>query len=643
VDLNITPYESDPKKLYNFRTNSEVDFNDELYHYAEIPASILTNPFQFTGRTWGDNVGFAAVGFLDSDRNIIWEIDSDINTNFTNEEVTLLSNAEYVIIQSTNTGKLGVRVQQIQPTIAINNLINEKINSLKLNKYNIRGFSDILNGDPYSITVDLIKDKGIGYINTLYTEGNTIFDNLIQQNNANWYYDTQIHAADEYTYYVLQDFDSTIQTSTNYYTFFLDGNFKIIKNQLDNERITSRAIPCYINRTIRPQPSPKGTKYVVILLPKPDIDALLENNVNKINFIGYKMKSSLISLDKSNNEYLTSRGQIVQLAESDSIYFSTVQNTSDFAVAVAAIPEGAKYVISHKADKMHNVYFFTNNAYLTNIQPTPQLLFNSGHNAPAMYEIPEGAYCVAVNIDKNLFIRDKDITFDRANFTIGPLANKRICIIGDSLIFINGYALAIDGVTRANLGFQYELFNTGAIIESYGYSGRPYAAYTSDYVSDNIVTSFKAQCTNIADQDIFILFGGANDVRISTPLGAEPTIYTSPNLDESTFHGAIGSLIKYIRENNSTAQIYLCTLTPSKDGSRLWAKNKTYRDAIIYEGEFWHCPIIDLWTEVNFTPNYNESEYLYDSIHPRYSGCRKIGKIITSRLINDIRSDMLTI
>lgn len=311
-----------------------------------------------------------------------------------------------------------------------------------------------------------------------------------------------------------------------------------------------------------------------------------------------------------------------------------VLSTNNYdCIYVAPLPKC--HYLTVDESKLHNVNWLYDGNTVSEASDAFTLP-GSGHIRGQIFPVPENAKGVFINMNKNLKIRDTKERKDFAQFSIGPLAEKRITCIGDSLTFIDNYTYPIDGETYYGRGWQKQLTKAGALVSSYGYSGSPYAKY-GDYQTNYITGKYKTDAKDIDLQDIFLLFGGANDVRISVPIGVAPTEYNNPNIDETTFHGAIGSLIKFIRENNKHAKIYLITTTPAESGSRGWSKNKSYRDAIIYESEYWHTGLIDLFTLVNETPNYNLRDYYtYDDIHPNTYGNERIGKIILNRLVQEL-------
>lgn len=244
----------------------------------------------------------------------------------------------------------------------------------------------------------------------------------------------------------------------------------------------------------------------------------------------------------------------------------------------------------------------------------------------ALYDVPAEAKMVAINLSRTqtdmdgnpssfaAFVRESDDT----------LSGKSVLAIGDSITWLDNRNGAYDGGTSIH-GWQSELRKMGATVDTVAYSG---ACYANNNDATSLYQYIVDQNADVTGYDIVILFGGANDVRLSIPLGDASSAYASPNTDPSTFNGAIGGLIEYIRTKNPTAEVYLCTTLPSESDARLYAHNKAYRDAILQNGEFWCVPCIDMFTKMNATPGLNFSEYFYDNTHPNAHGMKRIGRII---------------
>ena len=226
---------------------------------------------------------------------------------------------------------------------------------------------------------------------------------------------------------------------------------------------------------------------------------------------------------------------------------------------------------------------------------------------------------------------------------------KKVLVIGDSVTWLDGRTgTKFDGTMK---GFQATIRKAGFLVDSMGYSGRPYAEYTGQAESetdeetfeDSIYKRIVTDQANVSGYDFIILFGGHNDIRLNSenptwcPLGTAPTTYEQmrQTFDSTTFYGALSAIIKYCRDNNPTAQIIQWTVTQTESATRPYLKTKEYRDAEIAMSLFWDIPYVDMFSVLNFTPfvNYKSDSdtgstgFHYDSSHPNYIGMERVGNI----------------
>lgn len=255
-----------------------------------------------------------------------------------------------------------------------------------------------------------------------------------------------------------------------------------------------------------------------------------------------------------------------------------------------------------------------------------------------VYEIPEDVVLMGINLYQNggAYIA---LTYDESvmktercisgkTVSTPRLNGRKIMCIGDSLTYLDGRS--IDNVDRF-MGYQSYLRMSGAIVDSLGYSGRPYAQNSE---GSNIADTVVDGAIDLSGYDTVILFGGSNDVRLSLPIGTANTDYNSKNIDSATFIGAVGKLINYCRTQNPNMEIFLSTITPSYDDSRAYSKIITYNDALKELGSFWNVPVIDTFQLVNWQPSGNLSTFCYDNTHPNQLGMNRIGRIFASYIDN---------
>lgn len=302
-----------------------------------------------------------------------------------------------------------------------------------------------------------------------------------------------------------------------------------------------------------------------------------------------------------------------------------MQATENFNMFV--IPNIDKYThIFSNEDATYNALFYDDDNHLISNGSEFEQISPFGK----LFTVPSNAKHVVMNMHKSY------IDQTNGNYSVyislvkdgDGLQGKKIACIGDSITWLDGRS-GFDGATDF-VGYQAELRKRGANVYNLGWSGYPYADLTDVYADYGIHKQIVTNETDVSGYDIAVLFGGANDLLHSSPMGNASNDYSNPNVDGSTFNGAIGGIINYIRTNNPSCKIYLCTMLPSEAVTRSYATNKVYRDAVIQNGEFWQVPVIDLYTLMNVHPNIHFSDYFYDVTHPNVHGMKRIGEMIAN-------------
>lgn len=295
------------------------------------------------------------------------------------------------------------------------------------------------------------------------------------------------------------------------------------------------------------------------------------------------------------------------------------------------------FIPNPKCKKIMTFYNSDNNCYCVNSEGTNVTPNSYEQITPVgrVYTIPEDTVLIGINwkVENNaytyiaLFYDEteyQDIAKIINAVPISRIANKRICAIGDSLTYIDGRNYG--GMTRLR-GWQTYLRLLGAFVQSFGYDGYAYA-YNAE--NSGIANTIVNNNVDLSGFDIAILFGGANDIRLSVTVGDDNESYASPNVNANTFTGAIGKLVEYIRAQNPEIEIFICTTAPSQDSSRTFDKSVTYNGKIKKCAEFWQLYLIDIFEKINVHPTSNFSTYFYDNTHPNAKGCERIGKIIAN-------------
>lgn len=244
-------------------------------------------------------------------------------------------------------------------------------------------------------------------------------------------------------------------------------------------------------------------------------------------------------------------------------------------------------------------------------------------------EIPEGAVVCYFNIYNNN-------TYDGHNNTyITKITGKKILCIGDSVTWLDGHG-PYGGAAHIN-GFQAMLRKAGFEVYTKGCSGYPFAEGVHEQETEENKYSIYNEIVNleydVTGYDFIVIMGGLNDMMYNTPMGDRTNDYNVHSFDSHTFNGAISGIIDYIRTNNNTAKIILCTTTKAEAVTRPFSKAVLYENEIIYNSNFWSCKLCDIFQNMNVQPSFDNFDlYFYDNTHPNNKGMEIIGKLIVESL-----------
>lgn len=145
------------------------------------------------------------------------------------------------------------------------------------------------------------------------------------------------------------------------------------------------------------------------------------------------------------------------------------------------------------------------------------------------------------------------------------------------------------------------------------------------------------------DTDLVVVMGGTNDADLSLniPLGDLSYPY-----DETTFKGAVASMIVKIQQRVPNAVIVLCsplsgrgpedetlmhgnTTEPQYNGIGLTTQD--YAEAMEEVCEYLSIPYIDVFGETGINC-FNRAQYISDTVHPNDEGGKAIARVIIGRL-----------
>lgn len=188
-----------------------------------------------------------------------------------------------------------------------------------------------------------------------------------------------------------------------------------------------------------------------------------------------------------------------------------------------------------------------------------------------------------------------------------------------------------------NVGY-IELLSKELELNSYincGADGQAVASGTRN--GDGIVS--KILSTDISTYDLVTMEVGTNDFRLDVPLGNLGGIGDA-EFDTTTFYGALRKSIEYIRENNKTCQILICTpLQRDNSGYDVnFANSKglkliNYVNAIENIAEMYSLNLVDLYRRSGITKS-NLDTVTTDGLHPNNIGYKMIFSSMVGKIKN---------
>ncbi|MES9685296.1 SGNH/GDSL hydrolase family protein [Gottfriedia acidiceleris] len=218
---------------------------------------------------------------------------------------------------------------------------------------------------------------------------------------------------------------------------------------------------------------------------------------------------------------------------------------------------------------------------------------------------------------------------------------------GDSITSSNGWQPAVAeklGLTHVNRGIGgTTIAENGSIawIDKNGnYKGQPPKPQpngTTEILS-SMCNSQRINATIPLNTQLLTIMGGTNDFGRGIPLGKGFPTNERPNFDESTFIGALCSMIEKIQTRLPNCRIILMTPVPRYHNGKYEDKNKAgyltsdYARAVKDVATFYALPCIDLYSTVGWN-RMNGEYYLIDSMHPNKTrGYKRVSEIVIGEL-----------
>ena len=355
--------------------------------------------------------------------------------------------------------------------------------------------------------------------------------------------------------------------------------------------------------------TPASTEYISITVPATDTESVLSVRELKA--------TRTISAPFSGKDYSIVDGKMKNSGTTNA--FS--DNTNYMAI-IFLVDGISKLMISGAAigPTIYTAFKFYN-------ESNEQVVVDSTHNptyaeerdtAGYVWTVPDGAKFCWANIDK------RNLHDSVISSYVSAIDKEKVLCIGDSLTWLNGQS-GYDNATRF-YGWQNALFLDGYDTYSIGKSGYTIAK-TNDHGS--LYSTIVENDTDVTSYNYIIIFAGTNDVIYDVPLGDRIDNYETSTFDPTTFNGALSGLISYIRANNDSCKIVLCTSTKSQNPDRTFDDVASYISDLKYNALFWGCQIVDIFSTMNVSPETSGfTEYFYDNTHPNRAGMMRIGELI---------------
>lgn len=146
----------------------------------------------------------------------------------------------------------------------------------------------------------------------------------------------------------------------------------------------------------------------------------------------------------------------------------------------------------------------------------------------------------------------------------------------------------------------------------------------------------------LVDGELFVVMGGVNDHMKNIPLG------DIGNGDNSTFIGALETVVNYMKSNYPSAELLMCSSPKYIYNSKnsFWRNSqglyqKDYADATKLVADKYSCDFLDLFNNSGISPfvDAQKSMYMGDGLHYLENGYKKLAETricpkINSMLIN---------
>lgn len=216
------------------------------------------------------------------------------------------------------------------------------------------------------------------------------------------------------------------------------------------------------------------------------------------------------------------------------------------------------------------------------------------------------------------------------------IGKKAVCF-GDSLTYgDNGLGNGTTGKQITWVTYLPDLCGFSEAI-NLGYKGSTVAHYEGEQSP-----CFIDRLDTLVDGELFVVMGGVNDHMKNIPLG------DIGNGDNSTFIGALETVVNYMKSNYPSAELLMCSSPKYIYNSKnsFWRNSqglyqKDYADATKLVADKYSCDFLDLFNNSGISPfvDAQKSMYMSDGLHYLENGYKKLAETricpkINSMLIN---------
>lgn len=416
----------------------------------------------------------------------------------------------------------------------------------------------------------------------------------------------------------------------DYNNIFLDTEYgsPFIRFYDENKQFVSAVYrgKCYISKII-----PSNAKYFVLQIDTNNTYKsyyrLTQQSHKKIKKFAYSSKHEI---EASTIECLVvgfEKGEVIS-GTSDKIYVipnetyslickysgGVLEEYDIYGFKIKSVSPNANGITDYIASE--NAYYVTLSSYHSAYIALKGKIKKDVLTIPNLYLLPEN-------------INDSVVDKIKESLKLNQWLKKDAIAFGTSITYYSD--------KNNNVGY-IELLSKELKLNSYINCGADGQAVASGTRNGNGIVS-KILSTDVSAYDLVTMEVGTNDFRLDVPLGNLGVIGDT-EFDTTTFYGALRKSIEYIRENNKTCQILICTpLQRDNSGYDVnFANSKglkliNYVNAIENISEMYSLHLVDLYRRSGITKS-NLDTVTTDGLHPNNIGYKMIFSSMVGKIKN---------